>query len=423
MNTQHYDFIFAGGGLAGLSLAYALAHSPLRDRRMLIVDRDTKQHNDRTWCFWTTRPTPFDGIVHREWDRIRVASEGLDLDIGMGAYRYKLIRGIDFYRFVRQELIAHANVEFVQGTVGQIAAGADGAQVCVDGRVFAGRWVFDSRFNLSQFNPDPARSHYLQQRFRGWEIETPQDRFDPAAATLMDFRTPQKHAMRFFYMLPLSKRRALVEYVTLGRDNNDAALKTYVENVLGVHEYRVADMESGVSPMTDHVFPRRVGEHVMTIGTNAGRMKPSTGYAFLRIQQDSAAIVQSLIKRGHPFDVPDDPRRYRLYDALMLELMQQRGDQIKPIFTALFKNNPLSRVLRFLDEEASPAENALLIARLPPQLFLQVLPQMIKRKVSLNWKTLPARAAHPGNSGCIAAQSRTRGAPRRHVARRVAPDL
>ena len=111
----------------------------------------------------------------------------------------------------------------------------------------------------------------------------------------------------------------------------------------------------------------------MNIGTRGGRIKPSTGYAFVRIQQDSQAIVRSLLDNGHPFDVPSDSRRYRLYDSLMLDIMQHHGDGIKPIFTALFKNNPITRVLRFLDEQGSPAENALLIASLPPKLFLQAL--------------------------------------------------
>jgi lycopene beta-cyclase len=40
---KHYDFIMAVGGLAGLSLALHIARSPLRDRSMLIVDRDAKE--------------------------------------------------------------------------------------------------------------------------------------------------------------------------------------------------------------------------------------------------------------------------------------------------------------------------------------------------------------------------------------------
>jgi lycopene beta-cyclase len=36
---QHYDLIIAGGGAAGLSLAYHLLLSPLRNRSILIVDK------------------------------------------------------------------------------------------------------------------------------------------------------------------------------------------------------------------------------------------------------------------------------------------------------------------------------------------------------------------------------------------------
>jgi lycopene beta-cyclase len=66
-----YDFIIAGGGAAGLSLAYHLMRSPLRDRSILIVDKDAKDHNDRTFCFWTDRPSLFDDLVYRSWSQLR----------------------------------------------------------------------------------------------------------------------------------------------------------------------------------------------------------------------------------------------------------------------------------------------------------------------------------------------------------------
>ncbi len=376
MNQKTYDFIFAGGGLAGLSLAYHLTQTPLRDASILIVDRDDKARNDRTWCFWTKQSTPFDPIVAREWTCFSFVGDRFQKEIALGDYRYKLIRGIDLYRMVHQELSALPNVEFVRGTVQQVEDGAGTAQVCVGEERYAGRWVFDSRFDPRAFQPDPARYYDLRQHFKGWEIETGKPALNPDVPTLLDFRTPQNHAMRFFYVLPFSERRALVEYVTMGRDDYDAALTAYIENTLKIRDYRIVAKEGGISPMTDYVFPRRAGERIMNIGIRGGRIKPSTGYAFMRIQQDSQAIVRSLLTRGHPFDVPPDSRRYRLYDRLMLEIMQAHGDQIKPIFTTLFKNNPIARVLRFLDEQASPAENALLIASLPPKLFLQAMVEM-----------------------------------------------
>ncbi len=375
---KHYDFIIAGGGLAGLSLACHLVRSPLRDRSILIVDKDAKDRNDRTWGFWTDQPLLFDDIVHRSWSQLQVVGEDLERVIDLKNDRYKMIRGIDFYRSARGELSARGNVAFLRGVVHKIEDGDDKARVTVDGQVFSGSWVFDSIFKLAEIKPDPARYHYLKLHFKGWEIETSRQVFNPQMATFLDFRTPQQNETRFFYILPFSERRALVMYTLfsanlLRQAEYERALKAYLETTLGIHDYRILREERGVIPITDQPFPRRAGQRIMAIGTKGGRIKPTTGYAFVRIQEDSAAIVQSLIQVGHPFNVPPGPGRYRLYDSMLLEIMSRQGGQIKPIFTTMFKNNPIGRIFRFLDEVASRWENLLLIASLPPPLFLQAL--------------------------------------------------
>ncbi len=373
-----YDIILAGGGAAGLSLAYRLAQSRLRDRSVLIVDQDAKDRNDRTWCFWTDRPTPFDGIVHRSWSRLRFMTEDVDDTIDLGAYRYQMIRGIDFYRFVRHEVTARMPVDMVQGTVERIEDGPAAATISVDGRTYTGGWVFDSRFGPSAWAAHPARYHDLQQHFTGWEITTPQPAFTPQAATFLDFRTPQAGAMRFFYVLPFTEHRAFVEYVActptlLNREERERALAAYLNTSLGITDYCIGAREGGTNPLTDRPFPRRIGRHIMTIGALGGRIKPSSGYAFMRIQQDSAAIVESLLRAGHPFDVPPDARRYRWYDAAMLDIMARQGERIKPIFTALFTRNPIERIFRFLDERSSPWDDLRLAATLPLGVALRVV--------------------------------------------------
>jgi lycopene beta-cyclase len=385
----HYHAIIAGGGAAGLSLAYHLTQGPLRHLSLLIVDQDAKDHNDRTFCYWTDLGAPsgdpFEAIVHRTWDRLRVAGEAGENVIDMGAYRYKMIRGIDLYRSARRELPARGAVEFLRGTVERIDDGDEAAHVVVDGRRYTAAWAFDARGGRTIPQPDPARYHRLVQQFTGWEVATSHETFCPHVATFLDFRMPQQGALRFFYVLPLSERRALVECVVIARAQIAAAaceqaLAAYLASVLGLHRgvtcgdaYRVEREEHGATALTDQPFPRRVGRRIMTIGVLGGRVKPSTGFAFLRIQQDSAAIARSLLTVGHPFAVPPDSRRYRLYDSLLLQIMARHAEKVAPIMTALFKNNPAERVCRFLDERASPWENLGLIATLPPAPFLQAL--------------------------------------------------
>lgn len=58
-----FDFIIAGGGMAGLSLAFYLNQSTLRDKKILLIDREIKNQNDHTWCFWEKEKNPFEEII------------------------------------------------------------------------------------------------------------------------------------------------------------------------------------------------------------------------------------------------------------------------------------------------------------------------------------------------------------------------
>src|SRR5699024_12343604 len=95
------------------------------------------------------------------------------------------------------------------------------------------RWVFASR----PAAPVSTGRTRLLQPFRGWFVRAPTDLFDPAAAVLMDMRTPQpRRGVAFGYVLPLSRREALVEYTEFGSTalttaEYECALKYYYEPV------------------------------------------------------------------------------------------------------------------------------------------------------------------------------------------------
>ncbi len=402
---QHYDFIIAGGGCAGLTLAYQLLHSPLRDRSILVIDRDDKDQNDRTWAFWTDRPTPFQPVVHREWDRLRIITDRGEHFLPTDPWRYVMIRGDDWYRHIRGLLAEHPNVTWLKAPVKRIEDREDGAVVWFDpdgngpepAQPVQGKWVFDSMFNIHAFKPDTSRVRYLQQHFKGWFIETPQDQFDVSAATLFDFRTPQEGELRFFYVLPTSPRSALVEYVGLSLVDFDSLLDRYIREILGAHVYTVVSDEIGVTPMTDHVFPRSAGRHVMRIGIQGGLAKPTTGYAYTRIQDDTAAIIASLCECGHPFAVPPTSKRvYRWLDAVMLQVMRTDATCLKGTFQRMFSRNPGPRIFRFLDERASVGDALALIMTLPKLPFVLGAARVALTRLRLNRPAAVTSARHPG---------------------------
>jgi lycopene beta-cyclase len=377
---KHYDFLFAGGGLAGLSLAYHLLQSPLRSHTMLIVDQHPQSYEDRTWGFWAHQTTPFDNIVYRSWNRLQVLDEQSTKLLSLRTYRYQAIRGCDFSHFLQQKLADHPNVEFLQGTVEQIEDGNNDASLLVEGHCYHGQWIFDNRFQWSAADPLPAHYAYLKQQFKGWEIETDESIFDPQTVTLFDWRISQGKEGSFFYILPFSEYHALVMFViytkvAIGWEKCDSALQDYLQTALGTRAYRLLRTEQGITLLTDQPFPRRSGQHVMTIGKTGGRVKPSTGYAFSRIQQDSAAIVDSLLRTGHPFQVTPSPLRYRFFDAVLLHSMSSHKEQRTPLLKAILMRQPIERMLRFLDEIGSHRENLLMVPALPPLLTIQMLLQ------------------------------------------------
>jgi lycopene beta-cyclase len=252
---KHYDIIIAGAGAAGLSLAVRLAGSLWPDASILIVDKDPKDGDDRTWGYWTDRPTPFDALAHRSWDQLRIygqdfAGGHFSRRVPLQNYRYHVIRGIDFYRFARQELSKHSNVRFHQGRVTRILDGEGGASVVVGDQTYSANWVFDSLFQPDSLAEDAGHFHHLKLLFKGWEIETPKPAFDPQALTLLDFRTPQRGDARFLYVLPYTPNRALVEYTLFtsagpDRGEYEAALQAYVKTTLGIEDFEIRKEESG----------------------------------------------------------------------------------------------------------------------------------------------------------------------------------
>jgi lycopene beta-cyclase len=380
-----YDYLIVGGGAAGLSLAYHIAREPrLAGKRVLLIEPDAKEQNDRTWSFWADGPGPFDGIVAHEWGRIAFRSPGFERVIDLGRYRYKTIQSLDYYRFIQGTLADNAQFTWVRGEVLALHNTAIGVSATTATGSFTARYAFDSRPPDLAKLKQPEKYRYLLQHFVGWEIETDADVFDLATMEFMDFRGPQHHEARFIYVLPYTPRKALVEYTlfsesVLPKTEYEAAIREYLTDTLGLKSYRIMAEEVGAIPMTDHPLPARDGTHIINLGTRGGRAKPSTGYAFKRIQQHSARLVTALARTGHPpQDATGDKWQFHLFDALLLDIMKRRGESTRDIFRQLFERNPVERIFRFLDETTSWADNFRVMNSVSPGPFLRSIVHVLR---------------------------------------------
>lgn len=373
---ERYDYILAGGGAAGLSLAYRMMHRGLENTRILIIDLAEKRANDRTWCFWSDREELLDPVVAHRWSHIWFHGPERSHRWALNPYEYRMIRGSDFYEFTQNDLKARDNVTFVHARVtaiedGDLASGTLARVTVEDGRSFEAEWVFDSLFFPREFQVDTGRYHFLKQHFVGWVVKTSEPVFDPDAATMFDLRVPAYGDFRFMYLLPVSATESLVEYTLfsarlLPREEYESEIRAYMTRFYPKVSYEIVESEDGIIPMTEQPFPRRGGQRIMYTGTKGGRVKASTGFAFHRTQEDSERIVQSLVATGSPFHGDDPPRRYRTFDAMLLSILDRRGEYAaKRVFVDLFEKNPLPRLWRFLDEHGTVWENIALMSTVP----------------------------------------------------------
>lgn len=356
-----FDYIIAGAGASGLSLAYHLNQAGLTAKRILLVDKVPKTTNDRTWCFWEAGQNPFEHLLYRQWRKLNFYAEGIAQPLAMGPYAYKMLRGIDFYTFMNDWLAQQPNITRLFGEVTGVSEGESGAKVCVNGTEYTAQFAFNSI--LAPHSPLPTpHSLTLLQHFTGWVIETEHDTFDPEAATLMDFRAPQINGGTcFVYTMPFSPRQALVEYTVFGThlwppDEYRRELRSYLSSVLKLDEYQIHEEETGVIPMTDAPFETRPSPHIVNIGTAGGRTKPSTGYTFLRIQQQAMQLANALKRTGQP-NMTEAPTRFKRYDSILLNVLAKHRREGARVFAELYARNPAWRIFKFLDEQTSLAED------------------------------------------------------------------
>jgi len=339
MLQPRYDLVFLGGGCATLSLLTRLIESgACIDKRFLIIDPSDKKSNDRTWCFWEKGSGYFEKLVHHEWGELDFKQPRFSDSLDMDGYRYKMIRGIDFYEYCLQVLQASGQVDFLQDEItdwsiektdsqGEIL-NSSGEILRITGKKtekisVKANLIFNSiPLDLGKKQPGVVN---LLQHFKGVIVESDQFNFDPHRATLMDFR----------------------------------------------------EEEFGIIPMTSQQFPW-YANGAFNIGTAGGQTKGSSGYTFQFIQKRSAQLAALLQNssdwsklKSTLIQLQGDAKRFHFYDRVLLNVLAANyypGDQV---FATLFEKNPAHRVFQFLDNETNLLQELQIISTLPTWPFLK----------------------------------------------------
>ena len=385
---KFYDFVIAGAGCSGLSLATSLAKANLK-QSILLIDNNIHTNQDKTWCFWDTPNSSVLPFTTTVWQNLTFYSDNYEKREKILPFNYVGVKSEDFYKYSYEVLKNAKNIDIVEENIECIYGLESGACLETKTQKFHCRYLFNST-SISSGHFERHSSYYsLKQQFQGWFIKIEKPVFEKKTATFMDFRTEQHQDVRFFYVLPYSDREALIEYTIFSKqlladEAYDEQIEKYIQETLQIEKFTIIEKEKGVIPM-EFIHPDTTHNHIIPIGIVGGALKPSTGFAFSLIQKQVEQIIKSIQSDNLPLCNKKIQNRFSFYDTILLHLLQKKEINKSAIFISLFKGNNIGTILTFLSEKTGILGEMKIFSTLPIKVFIGALieiywPRRIKDK-------------------------------------------
>ena len=368
---EKFDYIICGGGASGLLLSNAfISDKFFNDKKILIIERESKTTNDKTFGFWNDKESVLDEMVFKEWEFAEFKDSNSYNTFLLNPYKYKMIKSSQFYSHIGNKILKASNFKYLNSNINEIDEINN--IVKTDDGEFNSTIIFSSIYNEVNFKKYPL----LKQHFIGWTIETKSESFDDNKITFMDFSVDQKDEIRFMYILPFSKNKALVEYTLFSKEliaenEYEKEIKSYLKknNIQG---YTIKEKEKGMIPMTCYPFFENNTDTYFQIGTAGGWSKPSTGYTIKNSIKKIDVIVESL-KQNKPLSKIRFKNRFWYYDLLFLDVLIASKGKGSQVFSDLFKNNDPIKIFKFLDENSSVVEELSIFLSVDIKTFVKSL--------------------------------------------------
>ncbi|MGK7392880.1 MAG: lycopene cyclase family protein, partial [Candidatus Cyclobacteriaceae bacterium M2_1C_046] len=273
MNTKsNYDYIIAGAGASGLSLAWHMINSPLKEKKILVVDADLTTNDDKTWCFWHNGIPPFQHLIHKSYSQAKVIIRGEKVTEKLKNYPYYCIKSKNYKSHLLNELQSHSSIDLLEAPVEQIIGSEKKPVLKTPSNSYSAEYIFQSCFIPPQLNSSKIQ-YPLVQSFLGYDIETQQKLFEPDTFLMMDFDESYEGGLAFMYVLPWSQNNALLEYTIFDEQVKPdefyrKKIELYLSNKYNLKriDYKISRMEYGEIPMQDLPYVPWYQPRVMNLG-------------------------------------------------------------------------------------------------------------------------------------------------------------
>ena len=373
---EKYDYIICGAGLSGLILASRIFEDRFfDDKNILLIDKDLKSSVNKTWCFWETGNSVWKDYIVKSWDTVIFKSKGFKKEKSLQNYSYKMIKSKFFLDSIINKIKQANNFDFFQDEIVDFIESENNVLVKTKSNQFLANNVFNSCVDINEIKSKTSYP-FLLQHFLGWTIETKESVFNEKKATIMDFSIDQKDETRFFYVLPLSDKKALIEFTVfskdlLKKDEYELELIKYIKSIK-IDKYKIIENEFGVIPMTCYPFERKNTWKILNIGTAGGWTKPSSGYTFKFIEKNTIKLLAH-IKKNTQFSNFKIKTRHWIYDLIFLDVLYKNNYLGSNLFTKMFSKNPMEKIFMFLDNETSITDELKITASFPKRIFTNSL--------------------------------------------------
>ena len=373
--TQVVDLAILGGGCAGLSLARELAVNQVK-RSVIVIEPRQAYEDDRSWCFWAADQNKFQDWVSFSWTAWSFGQAGeLTASQHQPGIRYQYIRSADFYRKSLALIQTCPAIDVHLGqTVTALTPHEQGWEVETDVGIYTARQVLDTR------PPAQARIDHstLLQCFLGVEIELEQAAYaDARQLELMTDMRVTNGDFCFTYILPYTRTHLMVEVTFFAKER--VALDTLqreLDQLLkrrGWSEARIIRQEHGALPMG---LPKEVpssSNQPPQAGMRAGALRPSSGYAFMRIQRWAQRCAQQYVTNGQLHAQTGSGFWLQKMDQLFLDVIKKEPKLAPLMFNALLGQLSPARFIRFMDDQATLSDCLHVIRCMPKTAFLKTL--------------------------------------------------
>ena len=352
---KKFEYVIIGGGCAGLSLAYELEiNNKLVSKTLAIIEPRAEYKRDKTWPFWKVINHNFDDCVIKSWNNFSINSHSGSHELKTESFPYQSIDSGHYYKKINTLLSKNKNIQFFK-KVSEINTNNS--------------FIFNS---VPESTSDKSK---LWQHFQGVEIEVEKDIFDDEIINLMDFNCDQRNSVHFFYTLPFTKNKALIETTWLSRFDNDSLkdydsqIEKYIKETLRIQKYKINFKEKGAIPL---FYPSLVEEvNKINIGSAGCMTRLSTGYTFLNIQEHSRYIRENIdnIENCKIYAVQ---KKYQFMDYIFLKVLKDNPKKMPEVFFKMFKSSS-NTVIKFLSNKSNIFQDLLIILKMPKWIFIKAL--------------------------------------------------